>query len=227
MQMHGPAFLHMAMLMAGSYGVRIMACMQIQHLDINPGQTALISIDLQNSNVARQLAPHSAADVVQRGKRIADSLREAGGTVVWVRVDVSALLSLPADASISRPAGSPVPLPEFSELVPELEVQAADVRITKRQWGAFYGTDLDQQLRRRGIRTLLMSGIATNFGVESTARAAFDRGYELVFVEDAMTSLAAEPHDFANQQVFPRMGRVRSTEVVLKAIAAAAGQQQR
>ena len=224
MLLHGPAFSHAALL-AGSYGGRIMVCMQIQLPDLDPRQTALISIDLQNSNVARQLAPHSAAEVVQRGKRIADSLREAGGTVVWVRVDVTALLSLPADASISRPAGSPVPPPEFSELVPELEVQAADVRITKRQWGAFYGTDLDQQLRRRGIKTLLMSGIATNFGVESTARAAFDRGYELVFVEDAMTSLAAEPHDFANKQVFPRMGRVRSTDVVLAAIAAAAGQQ--
>lgn len=192
---------------------------RMQSLDLNPRQTALISIDLQRSNVGRELAPHSAADVVQRSRRIADELRAVGGTVVWVRVDVTALLSLPADASISRPPGSPVPPPEFSELVPELQVQDGDVRITKRQWGAFYGTDLDQQLRRRGIRTLVMSGIATNFGVESTARAAFDRGYELVFVEDAMTSLAAEPHEFANRHVFPRMGRVRSTEVLLAALA--------
>jgi nicotinamidase-related amidase len=98
-------------------------------------------------------------------------------------------------------------------------VQDGDVRITKRQWGAFYGTDLDLQLRRRGIRTLAMSGIATNFGVESTARAAFDRGYELVFVEDAMTSLAAEPHAFTVKELFPRMGRVRSTGEFLAAVA--------
>ncbi|MFH0133746.1 isochorismatase family protein [Variovorax sp. VaC1] len=189
-------------------------------LDLNPRQTALISIDLQRSNVGRQLAPHAAADVVERSIHIAEKLRAAGGTVVWVRVDVSELLSLPADASISRPPGSPVPPPEFSELVPEVQVQPGDVRITKRQWGAFYGTDLDQQLRRRGVRTLVMSGIATNFGVESTARAAFDRGYELVFVEDAMTSLAAEPHHFANRELFPRMGRVRSTEALLAALAA-------
>lgn len=199
-----------------SFDVRIMVSMQ--SLDLHPRHTALISIDLQHSNVGRQLGPHSAADVVQRSKRIADQLRAAGGTVVWVRVDVTALLSLPADASISRPAGSPVPPPEFSELVPELQVQPGDVHITKRQWGAFYGTDLDQQLRRRGIRTLVMSGIATNFGVESTARAAFDRGHELVFVEDAMSSLAAAPHEFANKEVFPRMGRVRSTEALLAAI---------
>ncbi|QNK70809.1 isochorismatase family protein [Variovorax sp. PAMC26660] len=190
----------------------------MEPLALNPRQTALISIDLQHSNVGRQLAPHAAADVVQRSKRIADALRAAGGTVVWVRVDVTALLSLPADASISRPPGSPVPPPEFSQLVPELQVQDGDVLITKRQWGAFYGTDLDQQLRRRGIKTLVMSGIATNFGVDSTARAAFDRGYELVFVEDAMSSLAAELHHFANKELFPRMGRVRSTDALVAAI---------
>lgn len=195
-------------------------------LDLNLRQTALVSIDLQRSNVGRDLAPHTVADVVQRNQRIADALRAAGGTVVWVRVDLAALLSLPADAPISRPPGSPVPPPEFSDLMSDLRVHADDVLVAKRQWGAFYGTDLDQQLRRRGIRTLVMGGIATNFGVESTARAAFDRGYELVFVEDAMTSLAAEPHEFANKQVFPRMGRVRSTDALLAAISAAAADRQ-
>ncbi len=192
----------------------------MEQLLLAPRQIAFISIDLQRGNAARQLAPHIAADVIQRSKRIADALRAAGGTVVWVRVDVTALLSLPADASISRPPGSPVPPPEFSELVPELQVQDGDVRITKRQWGAFYGTDLDLQLRRRGIRTLAMSGIATNFGVESTARAAFDRGYELVFAEDAMSSLTAELHAFASKALFPSMGRVRSTDELVAAIAA-------
>lgn len=190
----------------------------MEPLAFDPRQTALISIDLQRSNVGRPLAPHAAADVVQRSMRIADALRAAGGTVVWVRVDLAGLLSLPSDTPL-RPPGSPVPPPEFSELVPEVRVHDGDVRITKRQWGAFYGTDLDLQLRRRGIRTLVMSGIATNFGVESTARAAFDRGYELVFVEDAMTSLAAEPHAFSVKEIFPRMGRVRSTDEFLAAVA--------
>ena len=190
----------------------------MEPLVFDPRQTALISIDLQRSNVGRPLAPHAAADVVQRSTRIADALRAAGGTVVWVRVDLAGLLSLPSDTPL-RPPGSPLPPPEFSELVPEVQVHDGDVRITKRQWGAFYGTDLDLQLRRRGIRTLVMSGIATNFGVESTARAAFDRGYELVFVEDAMTSLAAEPHAVTVKELFPRMGRVRSTDEFLAAIA--------
>jgi nicotinamidase-related amidase len=187
-------------------------------LDLCPEHTALISIDLQNSNLARQLAPHCAADVLSKTVRLANALRAKGGMVVWVRVDVTALLSLPADAPLSRPPGSPPPPANASELSPDLGVQSGDVIVTKRQWGAFYGTDLEQRLRRKGVRTVIMSGIATNFGVESTARAAFDRGYELVFAEDAMTSLTADAHTFAAKEIFPRMGRVRSTDELMEAL---------
>ncbi len=90
--------------------------------------------------------------------------------------------------------------------------------MTKKQWGAFYGTDLDLQLRRRGISTLLMCGIATCFGVESTARDAYERGYQQIFVEDAMSSRTAEEHQHTVTRIFPRMGRVRSTEQVLAAL---------
>jgi nicotinamidase-related amidase len=189
-----------------------------QALSIDPRSTAIVLIDLQNSNVGRQLEPHSAADVVARSLRAADALRAAGGTVVFVRVDIPQLLSLPADAPL-RPRDAPAPPPQASELVPECNVQASDVIVTKRQWGAFYGTDLEQQLRRRGIRTIVLTGIATNFGVESTARAAFDRGYELVFIEDAMSSFSGDVHRFPVEHIFPRMGFVRSTEEFVGAVA--------
>lgn len=187
-------------------------------LDLHPEHIALISIDLQNSNLGRQLAPHSATDVLAKTVQLADALRARGGLVIWVRVDVTSLLSLPADAPMSRPPGSPPPPANASELSPALGAQGSDVIVTKRQWGAFYGTDLEQRLRRKGIRTIIMSGIATNFGVESTARAAFDRGYELVFAEDAMTSLTADAHTFVVKEIFPRMGRVRSTDELMKAL---------
>ncbi len=96
--------------------------------------------------------------------------------------------------------------------------------IGKRQWGAFYGTDLDLQLRRRGIDTILLIGIATNIGVESTVRDAFERGYQQVFVEDAMASLSPDEHASTVRTVFPRIGRVRSTAEVLAALAAASRQ---
>jgi len=106
---------------------------------------------------------------------------------------------------------------------PDAQVQAQDIVVTKRQWGAFYGTELDQLLRRRHIKTIVLGGIATNFGVESTARAALDRGYEVVFVEDAMSSMTADMHRFACGHVFPVMGKVRSTRHVIDALQAGTG----
>src|SRR5206468_3073727 len=102
----------------------------------------------------------------------------------------------------------------------ELEPQASDLRIMKRQWGAFYGTDLDLQLRRRGISTIVLAGISTNVGVESTARDAFERGYEQVFVSDAMASPSAEAHANTLKFTFPRLGRTRATEDVVRALQA-------
>jgi nicotinamidase-related amidase len=102
--------------------------------------------------------------------------------------------------------------------VPEIGAQEGDVIVAKRQWGAFYGTNLEQQLRRRGIDTIVMGGIATNFGVESTARAAFDFGFKLVFAEDATSALNEEMHHFTFEKLFRHMGHVRSTEETIAAL---------
>jgi nicotinamidase-related amidase len=185
-------------------------------LNLVPKKTAVVLIDLQNGITGLPLAPHAGADVIARANRLTGELRAKGATVVYVRVAMSEILIRTVDAPMRDP-NTPPPPAIASELVPELDRQPADLVITKRQWGAFYGTELDQQLRRRGIQTILIGGIATNFGVESTAREAFDRGYELVFVEDTMSTLSAEAHVFATEAIFPRMGRVRTTDAVLKA----------
>jgi nicotinamidase-related amidase len=186
-------------------------------LELDPRATALVLIDLQQAIVARTTAPHSSADVVARSAQLARAARERGALVVKVRVAFDAALrdrlAPPTDAP--QPAG---PLPaDFAELVPEVGESADDVVVTKRQWGAFYGTDLDLQLRRRGIRTIVLAGIATNFGVESTARDAWERAYHVVFVEDAMASFSADMHRFPVEHIFPRLGRVRSTADVCAA----------
>ncbi|WP_158749458.1 hydrolase [Acidobacterium sp. S8] len=186
-------------------------------ISLDPKTTALVLIDLQHGIVARPVAPHSGQQVVENSARLAAALRKAGGTVMYVHVLISEALILPSD-SPTRDPNAPPPPPIASELVPEAGMQEGDVIIAKRQWGAFYGTGLEQQLRRRDIQTIIMGGVATNFGVESTARAAFDQGYHLVFAEDAMSSVSAEAHQFAIQQIFPRMGRVRSTEEVLASL---------
>jgi nicotinamidase-related amidase len=189
-----------------------------RELVLDPKRTALVVIDLQRGIVGGNPAPHSGPDVVARAASGARARPQAGGAVVWVRVTPSpdgkdALHPL-TDAP-SPPGQRP---PDWAELMPELDRQPEDLVITKRNWGAFYGTELDLQLRRRGVDTILLCGITTNIGVETTARDAYDRGYNQVFVEDATSARSAEEHDFIMRTAFPRMGRVRGTAEVLRAL---------
>ena len=186
-------------------------------LTLNAKETALVLIDLQNAIVGRDLAPHESSDVVARCAKLADAVRKAGGLAVYVHVLVNEIARMPADNPMPRP---PKPLPaSASELVPEAGyMPETDVLITKRQWGAFTATNLDQALRRRGIRTIVLGGIATNFGVESTARSAQELGYALVFAEDAMSSMKVEMHEFSTKTLFPVMGHVRSAEEIEAAL---------
>jgi nicotinamidase-related amidase len=190
-------------------------------LELDPQSTSLVLIDLQHGIVGMPLAPHTGAEVVERAARLAERFRQIGAPVVLVRVAFS-----PDNADMHRPPADGMP-PAFerpadwSDIVPRMGPGDGDILVTKRQWGAFYGTDLDLQLRRRGIRTVVLGGIATNFGVESTARAAFEHAYALVLVEDAMSSTSAEAHAFAVGTIFPRLGRVRRTDEVLAALPSA------
>lgn len=181
---------------------------------LDPKTTALVLIDLQHGIVAREAAPRSSAEVVKKAAELVNAFRRGTGLIVFVHVLFNEVLQLPADQSFPRGT----PSPNAMEFVPELGVQPSDVVVEKRQWGAFYGTALDQLLRRRGIKTIVIGGIATNIGVESTSREAFDRGYQMVFAEDAMTSIGAEAHEFAVKNIFPLMGRVRSVDEIVKAL---------
>jgi nicotinamidase-related amidase len=192
----------------------------IERLALTPATTALVVIDLQKGIVGRPTEPHAASSVVGNAARLAEALRARGGFVVLVTVSYApdfrdALRPASDDPGWSR-AGTPPA--DFAELVGELAPRPGDHLVVKRQWGAFYGTDLDLQLRRRGIRTILLCGIATCFGVESTARDAYERGYQQIFVEDAMASPTAAEHEHTVTRIFPRMGRVRCTAEVLAAL---------
>ena len=118
-----------------------------------------------------------------------------------------------------RDPNSPAPPAFASEIVPDAGLQAGDIVITKNNWSAFSGTNLEEQLRAKGIKTIVIGGIATNFGVESTARSAAGLGFNVVFVEDAMTTISADAQQFALANIFPRIGRVRSTGEVLASFA--------
>ena len=98
------------------------------------------------------------------------------------------MLKVKSDTTFSQTG--PVP-PDWSEFIPEIGHASTDIVIAKKQWGAFYGTDLELQLRRRGMDTIVLCGIATDYGVESTARFAYEFGFQQVFAEDAMSSMSA------------------------------------
>jgi nicotinamidase-related amidase len=158
---------------------------------LDPQRTALVLVDLMDRIVALPLEPRKGTEVLAVAEELASAFRSAGALVVLIRVE--------------RP--SVAEQPPGSGLVAGL-VRDGDVEIVKRTIGGFQGTDLDERLRERGITTLVFGGIATNLGVESTARAAADLGYDLVFVEDAMAGLTAAEHDASVRLDFPRLGTV-------------------
>ena len=177
---------------------------------------AFIMIDLQVSNEHLPFQPHSFGDVVRSANVVAAAVRRSGGLVAHTHVVLADVLDLPAD----EPLPSPPVAVDGAEFATNAGPAPGDVVITKRQWGAFYATDLDQQLRRRKVDTLLIGGVATEFGVESTIRAAYDQGYALVFVEDAISGAAKESSDFFMNGLFRHIGRVRSSAQVVSALSA-------
>ncbi|MGW1051849.1 isochorismatase family protein [Streptomyces sp. NPDC002521] len=169
---------------------------------LDPQRTALILVDLMERIVALPLEPRKGTEVLTTAEELARAFRAVGAPVVLVRVE--------------RPSAAEQP--PGSGLVPGLAA-AGDVEVVKRTLGAFQGTGLDERLRERGVSTLVFGGIATNLGVESTARAAADLGYDLVFVEDAMAAFTAAEHEASVRLDFPRLGTVVTAAAVRLAAA--------
>lgn len=171
---------------------------------------ALVVIDLQKGIVGLPLA-HPGSEIVERAARIARAFREKGLPVILVNVAGRA----PGRTEVKFNAAVP---PDWAELVPELDAQPSDHLVTKMNIGAFYGTSLEMILRRSGVTQIILAGIATGSGVEATARAAYDRGFNVVTVVDAMTDRDADTHRHSVANVFPRIGETATTEEVLRLI---------
>ncbi len=183
-------------------------------LSVDFQKTALVLIDLQKGIASLP----GGREIVEKAAKLVDVFRKNNGFICFVRVsflDGKDVLIPQTDETGTSPSSRP---DGWDELVPELGVTSEDYVVTKRQWGAFFGTDLDLQLRRRGIDTIVLGGIATNIGVESTAREAFQYGYNQIFVTDAMTTFSQEAHEATLKFIFPRIGRLRTTEEFLAQI---------
>jgi len=170
---------------------------------------ALILIDLQKGIVGLQTA-HPASEIVARSAQLARAFRERGLPVVLVNVTAAA-----PGRTDAGPRRFSFP-DDWTDLVPELEQQPSDYLVTKQRVGAFIGTSLDEHLRERGVTQVFMTGIATGSGVESTARSAFDCGYNVVLAVDAITDMDAETHRHCVEKVFPRIAETDTTDNILK-----------
>ncbi|MCX5193461.1 isochorismatase family protein [Streptomyces sp. NBC_00249] len=156
--------------------------------------SALILIDLMPRILALPVAPHSGEEVLQRCRRLAEAFRADGRPVVLVRVERPNVAEQPPGSDFADGLAGP-----------------GDVVVVKRAISAFHDTDLHEQLGKLGVDTLVLAGLLTTMGVESTARTATDYNYKVEFVADAMSGFTADEHAFAVDKVFPRFGTVRDT----------------
>ncbi|CAG7653489.1 isochorismatase family protein [Actinacidiphila bryophytorum] len=172
-------------------------------------RTALVVIDLQRGIVALPTA-HPAQEVVARSAQLAAAFRKAGLPVVLVNV---------TGVAPGRTDGGPATNRSFpdgwADLVGELDRQPSDITVSKQQWGAFYGTGLDMELRRRGVTQIVLCGISTSIGVESTARDAYEHGYNVTVAVDAVTDTDAAAHERSVATIFPRLAETGSTADIL------------
>jgi nicotinamidase-related amidase len=175
-------------------------------------QTALIIVDLQRGIVASPKA-HPLEPIVKNAAMLADAFRSRGLPVVLVNVTGVA----PGRTDQSTSGGSPYPT-DFAELVPELNQQPGDHLVTKKTWGAFTGTGLGALLEDLGVTQVVLTGVATSIGVESTARSAHEAGLNVTLALDAMTDLTMNAHENSVTTIFPRLGETGTTQEILNVL---------
>jgi nicotinamidase-related amidase len=179
-------------------------------------KAALILIDLQKGIVSRPTV-HPAAEVVKQARALADAFRGCGLPVVLVNVTGGAPgRTQQVGGRGDRPA-------DWADLISELDQQPEDHPVTKRTWGAFTGTGLDQHLKKLGITQVFIAGIATSIGVESTARHAYELGFNVVVAIDAVTDMNPDAHANSIARIFPRLGETGTTQEIIDLLQRGAG----
>ena len=182
-------------------------------------KTAFVAIDMQKGIVNNgTLSPHTTASILTNNDWLASTLKHTAALKVLVNVDISTFPYLSQQTDMGGMTAS-VP-PEFTDLLLKDSLKDTDnmLTITKYNPSAFFGTSLDLQLRRRGIETIILSGVATTNGVYATALDAFQHGYHIVIAEDACSDRDKESHQLFIKKIFPKTARVRSTKQIIEAI---------
>lgn len=171
--------------------------------------TALIVIDLQRGIVNGSFI-HPMGDIIDRTRSLIDAFRRKNLPVVLINV-----AGRPPGRTEQGPRSSLVLAEGWTELLPELDQQSSDIVVGKRSWGAFATTDLEAQLKGRGVTQVVVTGVATSAGVEATARQAWELGFNVTLALDAMTDLREEAHEYSIRNVFPRIGETGSAQEII------------
>jgi nicotinamidase-related amidase len=169
--------------------------------------SALIVVDLQKGITSRPI--DGAREAVDNAAKLAEAFRAHRLPVVLV--NVTGL----APGRTEQPRPSLTFDEDFVEIDPALAPTDSDIRLTKRTWGAFTGTGLDEKLRSRDVTEVVLCGIATTAGVESTARQAHELGFNVALITDAMADMSEEGHRRSVELIFPRLGETGSTDELL------------
>jgi nicotinamidase-related amidase len=173
-------------------------------------RTALIVIDLQKG-IASIPCAHPMANVVKNAGDLAAAFRQHDLPVVLVNATGLA----PGRTEQGFRGAFP---PDWTELLPELNQQPQDHLVSKRTWGAFTGTGLEADLKSVGVTQVVVCGVATSIGVESTARQAYELGFNVTLAVDAMTDMSAEAHTHSLERIFPRLGETGTTQEIINLV---------
>jgi nicotinamidase-related amidase len=180
--------------------------MSLTHLDRN---SALIVIDLQKG-IANGNFIHPIDEIIDRTRTLVDAFRAKNLPVVLVNV-----AGRPPGRTEQGPRSNTSFAEGWTDLLPQLDQQPGDLVVTKRSWGAFATTDLERQLKARGVTQVVVTGVATSVGVEATARQAYEQGFNVTLALDAMTDIREEAHQYSIGNVFPRVGETGSTKEII------------
>ncbi|MFE4956091.1 cysteine hydrolase family protein [Streptomyces sp. NPDC056653] len=171
-------------------------------------RTALLVVDLQEATVALPTV-HPAGEIVDRAAELATIFRSHELPVVLINVAGGA----PGRNELTQRTAAPAP--NWADLVPQLKAEASDHLVTKLTWDAFPGTDLHTYLQSQNVTQVVVAGIATSIGVESTARSAYALGYNVTLATDAMTDLDPEAHANTIERIFPKLGETATAEEII------------
>jgi nicotinamidase-related amidase len=172
-------------------------------------KTALVVIDLQKGVVGLPSA-HPMDKVVRLAREAIDAFRRHHLPIVLV--NAAGIAPGRTDAQPPKLADFP---PDWVDLVPELNRQPGDHLVTKRTWGAFTNTGLDEHLKKLGVTQVVILGVATSIGVESTARHSYENGFNVTLAVDAMTDMSLDAHTNSITRIFPRLGETGTTQEII------------